>query len=176
MEIILVPLKETEIDDFVVRNQQAFNKAVVEQCPTFKGNIISRSQILKSIKEPDAVTYNVLLDGEVVGGVILGIHEDGHNDLDILFVNVDCHSKGIGYAIWQKVEESYPDTLVWETHTPYFETRNIHFYINKCGFHMVEFFCKAHPEPFPPDDEEYETSDDGLMEGFCRFQKVMSDK
>ena len=28
----------------------------------------------------------------------------------------------------------------WELVTPYFEVRNIHFYVNKCGFHIVEFF------------------------------------
>jgi hypothetical protein len=31
---------------------------------------------------------------------------------------------------------------VWETMTPYFEKRNIHFYVNKCGFHIVEFLRK----------------------------------
>ena len=46
--------------------------------------------------------------------------------------------------------------------------RNIHFYINKCGFHMVEFFCKAHPEP----GEDYPDDAPG-GEGFCRFEKRM---
>jgi hypothetical protein len=46
--------------------------------------------------------------------------------------------------------------------------RNIHFYINKCGFHMVEFFCKAHPEP----DVDY-TGEAPGPEGFCRFEKRM---
>ena len=31
--------------------------------------------------------------------------------------------------------------------TPYFEVRNIHFYVNKCGFHIVEFFNEHHPAP-----------------------------
>ncbi len=30
--------------------------------------------------------------------------------------------------------------IVWETCTPYFEKRNIHFYVNKCKFHIVEFY------------------------------------
>ena len=49
------------------------------------------------------------------------------------------HSKGIGYAAWQAVEELYPETIVWETCTPYFEKRNIHFYVNKCGFQIDQF-------------------------------------
>jgi hypothetical protein len=33
------------------------------------------------------------------------------------------------------------------THTLYFEQRNIHFYVNKCGFSIVEFFHPGHPDP-----------------------------
>ena len=28
-----------------------------------------------------------------------------------------------------------------------FEKRNIHFYVNVCGFHIVEFFNEKHPMP-----------------------------
>lgn len=31
--------------------------------------------------------------------------------------------------------------------TPYEDTRNIHFYVNKCGFRIVEFFHPGHPDP-----------------------------
>lgn len=34
--------------------------------------------------------------------------------------------------------------------TPYFEVRNIHFYVNKCGFHIVEFFNEHHPASSAP--------------------------
>ena len=36
--------------------------------------------------------------------------------------------------------ELHPKIEVWETFTPYFDRRNIHFYINRLGFHAVEFF------------------------------------
>ena len=45
------------------------------------------------------------------------------------------------------MEERYPDTVVWETVTPYFDKRNLHFYINCCGFHAVEFYCACHNDP-----------------------------
>ena len=35
-----------------------------------------------------------------------------------------------------------PETEVWETCTPYFEKRNIHFYVNKCGFQIDQFWCE----------------------------------
>ena len=46
--------------------------------------------------------------------------------------------------------EAHPDVREWELGTPYFEVRNIHFYVNKCGFHIVEFFNEHHPAPSAP--------------------------
>ncbi|MDO4212045.1 MAG: hypothetical protein Q4D23_10135 [Bacteroidales bacterium] len=36
--------------------------------------------------------------------------------------------------------------------TPYFDTRNIHFYVNRLGFHIVEFFNTHHPDPHLPNE------------------------
>ena len=58
------------------------------------------------------------------------------------------------------------------TCTPYFEKRNIHFYINKCGFHAVEFFSPMHPDPNPPEENGEACPDEGPDEMF-RFEKVM---
>lgn len=59
--------------------------------------------------------------------------------------------------------------------TPYFEKRNIHFYVNRCGFHIVEFYNSHHPDPNAPD--EYEMSmDDQFPDGMFRFEKVMNTK
>ena len=92
------------------------------------GEIISRDTIVKSINAGKA--YRIICDGKVVGGLVLRI-EGVKGDLDLLFVSPKAHSKGIGYSAWCKVEEMYPEIEVWETCTPYFEKRNIHFYINK---------------------------------------------
>ena len=67
------------------------------------------------------------------------------------------------------MEVLHPETKVWETFTPYFEKRNIHFYLNKCGFKIVEFFTAQHPLDLPPQNGEEE---DGSDERF-RFVKVM---
>ena len=61
---------------------------------------------------------------------------------------IDTHElKGIGYAAWCAVERMHPEIQLWETFTPYFETRNIHFYVNRCGFKIVEYFNNLHPLP-----------------------------
>ena len=116
-----------------------------------------------------SVAYKAVLDGETVGGVIVAIDtETQHNHLDLLYVKSGVQGKGIGKSIWYAVEKLYPDTKVWETCTPYFEKRNIHFYVNICGFHITEFFNEKHPMLDTPDD----FIGDG-NEGMFVFQKEM---
>ena len=67
----------------------------------------------------------------------------------------------------------HPEVKVWETITPYIEKRNIHFYVNRCGFHIVEFYNSHHPDPNDPDEQD-ETEKD--FDGMFRFRKVMGSK
>ena len=87
-------------------------------------------------------------------------------ELAFLYVKVGIQSKGIGQAIWKAIEALHPETEVWETCTPYFDRRNIHFYINRLGFHAVEFFNEHHPDPHMPEQFDQE---DGLF----KFEKRM---
>ena len=87
-------------------------------------------------------------------------------ELAFLYVKVGVQSKGIGQAIWKSIEAMHPEIEVWETCTPYFDRRNIHFYINRCGFHAVEFFNEHHPAPNMPEQFDQE---DGLF----KFEKRM---
>ena len=95
------------------------------------------------------------------------------NHLDILFVNPTVHSRGVGYAAWKEVERLYPETKVWETCTPYFEIRNIHFYVNKCGFHIVEFYNSHHPDPYDSENREENSREGGDLGAMFRFEKQM---
>jgi len=81
---------------------------------------------------PGAVIYHILLGGEQVGGAVLNINnETHHNMLDLFYISTKCQSKGGGYVAWKAIEAQYPETEIWELVTPYFEKRNINFYINK---------------------------------------------
>ena len=89
----------------------------------------------------------------MVGGAIVVIdEEDQHNHLDLFYVKCGIHSKGIGKRMWDEIEKLHPETKVWETCTPYFERRNIHFYVNRCGFHIVEFLNEKNPGADMPED------------------------
>ena len=181
-KITLTPLTEDDREQFILDNQYAFKFGAVEEFGMRddhldgEGEIISRKTIEHCIDH--GVAYRIRENGKIVGGLILKIDEQTqHNELEILFVSPDVHSKGVGTAAWREVERLYPDTVVWETCTPYFEKRNIHFYINKLGFHAVEFFCEYHRDPlenerYGPQDDEYPEDDEDPDEMF-RFVKNM---
>ena len=171
-EVILVPLAPDDREQFIKDNQGAFNYGALEEFDLrddhFEedGEIISRETIEQSIDGGEA--YRIMLDGQSVGGVVIKV--DGkRGDLDLLFVSPKAHSKGIGYAAWSAVERLHPEVKLWETVTPYFEKRNIHFYVNRCGFHIVEFFNSHHPDPNDPDAGQ--EMDEQFPDGLFRFEK-----
>lgn len=174
-KIVLEPLSAQDREQFISDNQLAFRYGALEEFGMRDdhldgdGEIISRKTIEASLDEAGSEAYRILLEGRKVGGIVLKIDsKTNRNHLDLLFVSPDEHGKGIGFAAWKAVEELHPETAEWETFTPYFEKRNIHFYINKCGFQAAEFFNEFHSfENHSGDDHG-----DGPLEMF-RFVKVM---
>lgn len=174
MNIVLIPLTPDDREQFILDNQEAFNYGALEEFGhrddhfEEEGEIISRETIETSIDSGEA--YRIMQDGQPVGGVVIKVTGDRGN-LELLFVSPKAHSKGIGYAAWCAVERLHPEVAVWETVTPYFEKRNIHFYVNRCGFHIVEFFNSRHPDPNDPDATEQ--IDEQFPDGMFRFEKII---
>ena len=179
-KVSLAPLCPEDKEQFILDNQWAFKYGAMlefgerDNHVVEDGEIISRDTIERCLNEADNESYRIICEGRKVGGVILKINkETNHNHLELFFVLPEEHSKGIGYGAWQAVEALHPETKVWETCTPYFEKRNIHFYVNKCGFHIDQFWC----EYFKPSeamilDEEHDPNE-GPDEMF-RFIKVLN--
>ena len=172
VNVSLIPLTESDREQFIKDNQEAFNFGALEEFGRRDDHfeegdqIISRDTIEQSIESGEA--YRIICDGKAVGGMVVRV--DGNKgDLDLLFVSPKVHSKGIGYSAWCEMEKLHPEVTAWETVTPYFEKRNIHFYVNRCGFHIVEFFNNHHPDPNEPD--EYAVADNQLPDGMFRFEK-----
>ena len=168
--VTLEVAKKEELLKFKRDLQEAFAVAVIE---TFEPNldepIPSDKDIEESFNAPGAVVYHILSNGKRVGGVVLTIDEmTQHNSLDFFFISINKHGHGIGHKAWKAIEEKHSEAKVWETHTPYFEKRNIHFYVNKCGFQIVEYFNKHNLDPHTPDDEDLLGGED-----LFRFEKVM---
>lgn len=169
MEIALLPVEERELKQYKKDMQEAFQKGFEAQFGKTKEIILPEKDIDQSLNTKGAIAYKAVADGKIAGGAVVVIDDKTHhNHLDFLFVKNGMQSKGIGKEIWFGIEKMHPDTRVWETCTPYFEKRNIHFYVNVCGFHIVEFFNEKHPMP----QMEEDFIGDG-QEGMFGFRKQM---
>lgn len=169
--VALEPLNPKDRLRFMKDLQEAFMAGVRDQLPRGPddGPIPSDADIAASLDSPRSLAYHILSGDQRVGGAVLTLDGSTHrNSLDFFFVRPNVHGQGIGQRAWKLIEARFPETVTWETHTPYFEKRNIHFYVNKCGFKIVEFFNEWHPDPHDtPEGEEF--FDDGMF----RFEKSM---
>ena len=174
--ITLAPVPQEELPILKQEIQEAFMRGLQDSFSDRDEEmemrpLPSEEDFEASLYRSDAVIRQLMQNGERIGGVVLEIDEEtGRNEVDFLYILASAHGKGIGTKAWVAIEATFPQTKVWELHTPYFEKRNIHFYVNKCGFHIVEFYHQGNPEPNvegeePETEEEYE---------FFRFEKVMS--
>lgn len=167
MEFKLRTIEKEDIKQFKKDMQEAFQQGAMSELNDLDVEILPEKDIDESLSKKGAVAYKAVVDGKMLGGVIVVIDEETqHNHLDFLYVKYGTQSKGIGQKIWNEIERLYSQTKVWETCTPYFEKRNVHFYINRLGFHAVEFFNPHHKDTRISED---------MIGGdyFFRFEKVM---
>ena len=174
-QITLAPVPQEELTAFKEELQEAFMKGLQDsfldaQNPTEVVPLPSDEDFEHSLTAKESIVRQLVQNDKRIGGVVLIINtETQRNEIDFLYTKASAHGKGIGTKAWKAIEAAFPETKVWELHTPYFEKRNIHFYVNKCGFKIVEFYHRGNPGPNigveePDSDEEYE---------FFRFEKVM---
>ena len=171
-EIQLIRLVEERTIAFKEEMQEAFQHGFQTYNKDEGAEDSNQWQVLpdedfyRSLRAEGAEAYEAVdAEGQRVGGAIITIDISMHEgELAFLYVKVGIQSKGIGQAIWKSIEAMHPEVELWETCTPYFDRRNIHFYINRCGFHAVEFFNEHHPDPNLPEQFDQE---DGLF----KFEK-----
>ena len=169
MEFELVKLGSNDVKEFEADMQEAFNKGA-EYYSGQSENVLPKEDIEEALNTEGAVAYKAMLNGIMVGGTIVNINSvTGHNHLDFLYVKDGYQGKKVGQRIWHNIQQLYPETKIWETCTPYFDQRNIHFYINRLGFHAVEFYNQHHLDP-----TENATYAGGNPTGMFRFEKIMN--
>lgn len=137
-----------------------------------KKQILPEKDIDKSMTTLGSECFELIGDnGDLLGGAIIVIDNiTHHNHLDFLYIKVGVQGRGLGLFIWKEIEKLYPTTVVWETCTPYFDKRNIHFYVNKLGFYIVEYYNSKHKDPNMLDDYSDDNADDGMF----KFEKYMN--
>lgn len=167
----LIELRIDQIPAYMQEMQEAFQKGYEAKFGASNELVLPFSDIRKSLHAPHAIAYEVIEGEERLGGAIVAFSNDGeHGDLHFLYTRVGKQNRGVASFAWRTIEALHPDVKVWETHTPYFDTRNIHFYINRCGFHAVEFFNAHHPDT---NDFDLRVVNPMGGDGFFRFEKFL---
>ena len=174
MNLELKKIEPQKIEFFQRKMVESFRCGVMDRFGNIDAAPIPpEDDLLQSAKKTNTDLWAIMLDGVPAGATV--ICKDaamGKYSLDLLFVFREFINKQIGFKAWQLIEATYPEAKIWETHTPYFERRNIHFYVNKCGFNIVEFFNESHREEHDLTEEFKDIN----TSGFFRFEKVMKEK
>lgn len=168
--IYLKIIQESDKEEFKLKIQESFGIALAENFHN-PPVIPSDEELEKAFNSSDTDVYCIYSNNEKVGGAVVKINNETQiNSLELFFIDKGKHSSGLGLIAWNEIEKLYPRTKVWKTVTPYFEKRNINFYLNKCGFCIVEFCNKYHK------NEEYKQPKEDNTIGadeFFVFEKTM---
>ena len=169
--VSLVEVAEGDLTKFKLDLQTSFRVAAEAECGyRLEEPIPSDADIDLSIAAPGSMVYWVIAGGARVGGAIVEIdHVTQRNSLAFFFIATSLQGRGVGHQAWKAIEAAHPRTKVWETVTPYFEKRSIHFCVNRCGFKVVEFYCWHRPDPYHHADPLEQDGNDEMF----RFEKVM---
>lgn len=170
--ITLAEARPSDHTSFKEELQAAFAVAVIDEFGDLPDGPIPSDEVLDgALNARNAQVLHILCDGRNVGGAVLTINAETHrNSLDLFFLKVGEEGRGLGIKAWEAIEQRHPETVSWQTHTPYFEKRNIHFYVNKCGFKIIEFFNKYHSDPNHPGGHDDLPGDNDAF----HFEKVMT--
>ncbi|PGM95460.1 GNAT family N-acetyltransferase [Bacillus cereus] len=87
-----------------------------------------------SIEELDY--FKVILDEEIVGGIIVTISGKSYGRIDRIFVDSIHQGKGIGSQVIDLIEEEFPSVRIWDLETSSRQINNHHFY-KKMGFETI---------------------------------------
>lgn len=170
MNIKIKKIEPTEIDLLKNEIKKSFTQGVIDHF----GNpsaapIPSDTDISDTLNNSSCDIFIITANNEPAGGAIIKREADHKYSLELFFIFKDFLNRKIGSAAWLTIEQHYPDAEIWETCTPYFERRNIHFYLHKCGFKIVEFFSEYHKSEHALTDKFKDIN----ASGFFRFEKIM---
>ncbi len=141
MNLIFEPISQADVKSLTEIMTRAFDNDTKLHLDEEKGGPDGYDNgefIIKWALNSPSQSFKVLMNGMLVGSVIVWINEDGKNFLGTIFVDPIVQNKGIGLKIWKYIESKYPSTKKWVTETPGFSKRNHNFYVNKCGFKIVK--------------------------------------
>lgn len=172
-KLVLRPIiTDVDKNTFTTEIQEAFQKSYTDEFGAFEKTILPTKDIEYSFNADGSEAYFAEFGGERVGGTIIVTEsETKFGSLHLLYVRTGSQNGGYGFKIWKAIEKLHPEITLWETHTPYYDKRNIHFYVNRCGFKIVEFFNPKHKDPHQAGESAGNIPKENNY--FFRFEKEM---
>ncbi|MGF2616038.1 GNAT family N-acetyltransferase [Rossellomorea vietnamensis] len=80
--------------------------------------------------------FKIMMNEELVGGIILTITGNSYGRIDRIFIAPECQGKGVGTAAIRLVKEKYHRIRFWDLETSSRQRNNHHFY-EKMGYKRV---------------------------------------
>ena len=134
MTVEVVPTRDENF--FLDRLQAAFRRD--DGTDKFR-----REELVKFFDKTGATLLDIIAEKKIIGGAVVIINDETlHNKLSLLFVDEPFRNFGFGSAAWRAIEKLFPKTKVWYTSTHWLDRRNLHFYLNKCGFIAFSIYGK----------------------------------
>lgn len=142
MRLEIQPLEKEEIDLFNKAEEDAFNI----HARYFPDGIVPGAaeddrgeyDLKKIMDDPKYTVLSIKDNGRFIGGAIVKETGKDSREIEIFFLIVEYQGKGIGKEVLTLVEDYFPDTRVFRLITPSNVVRNTVFYVNKCGYRVVE--------------------------------------
>lgn len=165
-EVQLILLEPTEREQFINENHMLFNYLTLKEseqnsdflrlATNIPQDILSKVIYAKTI-------YRIIQNEKLIGCALIQTDFD-QGDLNILFVSPEFYNMDTSYSTLCAIIDIHPEVTVWETHIPFFEKHLIHFYVNICEFHIVEYYNKHHTDP---NEKYFEVYD------YYRLEKIL---
>lgn len=87
-----------------------------------------------SIEELDS--FKVIMDKEIIGGIIITISGKSYGRIDRIFVDPKYQGRGIGSQVIKLIEDQFISVRIWDLETSSRQINNHHFY-TKMGYQTI---------------------------------------
>lgn len=129
----LAHLTQLETSAFAV-NRKYFENRVL---PPFSEEERNAHALKILFEERNTVILSVHLDDEIVGGAAVKDLGRKKREIVLFFIASKHQGKHLGRSALKMIEDTFPETEIWQLVAPTEVLRNAVFYVNKCGYHIV---------------------------------------
>jgi len=138
MNLVIKTTKKEEIDYIQRLKLEAYsvNKKY------FEGGILpgKLDNVFDLYHDTEYELFTIYFNDEIIGALAVKEVEDSIMQIDSFFIAKEYQDKDLGSIALKKIEELYPNIKTWRLVTPTQLMKNVVFYVNKCGYHIIKVY------------------------------------